>query len=104
MDIFRNEFLRRFNALEMKDDFFDGPTTLRENQATGDELLLLKELQRPGVSLEAKLSLVQANLRLVISIAKNMPADCCRCRTIQEGNLGLMPAVKASTTAWDTAE
>jgi len=43
---------------------------------------------------EAKSELVKANLRLVVSIAKNIPTVACSFWTfIQEGNIGLMKAV-----------
>ena len=41
----------------------------------------------------AKKEMVEANLRLVISIAKNIPIEAFNLDLIQEGNIGLMKAV-----------
>ena len=48
---------------------------------------------------EAQLELVNANLRLVVNIARNYTGQgVAFCDLIQEGNIGLMKAVKKFTT------
>ena len=103
MDIFRNEFTRRLNSLGLRDRFFEdcvhallqqGKTAQEPSDAeTKQQLQTLAEASEQAR--QAKNVLVEANLRLVISIAKNYARSPVPFPDlVQEGNIGLMRAVE----------
>ena len=72
---------------------------LRLKQASGLTIAFIKDINRrltigEAMARRAKKEMVEANLRLVISIAKKYTnAGCSSSILIQEGNIGLMKAV-----------
>ncbi len=97
MDIFRNEFTRRLNSLGLRDRFYEDcveALLAQENKADQDPpLQALAEASKQAR--QAKNMLVEANLRLVISIAKHYAGGLVPLPDlVQEGNIGLMRAVE----------
>ncbi|MFA6928708.1 MAG: RNA polymerase sigma factor RpoD/SigA [Lentisphaeria bacterium] len=99
MDIFRNEFARRLNRLGLRDRFYEDCVELiqqrEHSEAANQEAQLQALANAVQQAQQAKDVLVEANLRLVISIAKNYGGGLMPLQDlVQEGNIGLMRAVE----------